>query len=141
LLERFKLAVKVAVPGVPPVPIEKLTAEPTVTEKLVRETTSPAPPPPPQAPDPPAPPPAISRKSMVETPAGGVQVFAPVAYTATKQLPPLSATTTLDVEEFEVQLPDPMTTDWALGATITAYEKASVTLRKVAKKLLALLPP
>jgi hypothetical protein len=78
---------------------------------------------------------------MVETPAGGVQVFAPVAYTATKQLPPLSATTTLDVEEFEVQLPDPMTTDWALGATITAYEKASVTLRKVAKKLLALLLP
>jgi hypothetical protein len=50
-------------------------------------------------------------KSTVETPAGGVQVFAPVAYTATKQLPPLRATTTLDVEELEAQLPDPIATE------------------------------
>lgn len=77
----------------------------------MRDTSSPAPPPPPQAPEPPAPPPAIRMKSTVETPAGGVQVFAPVAYTATKQLPPLRATTTLDVEELEAQLPDPIATE------------------------------
>jgi hypothetical protein len=77
---------------------------------------------------------------MVETPAGGVQVLVPVAYTATKQLPPLSATTTLDVEESEAQLPDPIATEWALGTTIITKEKTTVTVRKDAKRLLALPP-
>ena len=49
---------------------------------------------------------------------------------ATKQLSPLRATTALDVEELEAQLPDPIATEWALGATIIPHEIATAIARR-----------
>ena len=49
---------------------------------------------------------------------------------ATKQLPPLRATTALGVEELDAQLHDPIATEWALGATIIPHEIATAIDRR-----------